>query len=108
MSDNKKDLILCITILLFGMLVMHRVDVMRHEAGPPPKVDILCDAYTAGQIDCVDGYSGTNYGSFKTINELPCKEDEVAAVKIDKDPTHPTTWECVNAQEYVNNYNKGN
>lgn len=40
------------------------------------------------------------------IYEPPCEEDEVMAVKIDHNPAHGLTWECVNAEQYVDTYNE--
>lgn len=72
------------------------------------QVDIACDTFSDRlRVDCVDGYSGRVYASWGTLDYVPCQEDEVVAVKLDPDPTHRLTWECVNAEAYVRDVNEG-
>lgn len=37
----------------------------------------------------------------KSDSRPRCQEDEILAVRVDHNPAHGLTWECVNAEQYV-------
>lgn len=72
------------------------------QAAPQPTIE--CDQFSEmGIVSCVDGNTGTVYATYRIpVDVRPaCQEDEVLAVKVDANPAHALTWECVNAQAYI-------